>query len=119
MQQLQLPPVAEGQIYLHGRINKHGDVEHTVLIAVNDKRLPRDLQRDWAKSVGGVLYNRIDALVIYNEHRDLVKPEAYWTDDDVDWDPAYAWYQNCYYGGQYGNHESAELRGVAVSRFTI
>jgi len=118
MQQLQLPPLAEGQIYLHGRINKHGDVEHTVLVAVNDKCLPRDLQREWAKSVGGVLYNRIDALVIYNEHRDLVKPEAYWTDDDVEWDPAYAWYQNYGIGGQYHRHKSAELRAVAVSRFT-
>ncbi|MFM0243835.1 DUF1566 domain-containing protein [Paraburkholderia sediminicola] len=119
MQQIQLPPLADGQTYLHGRINKHGDVEHTVLVAVNDERLPRDLQREWAKSIGGVLYNRIDALVIYNEHLDLVKPEAYWTDDDVEWDPAFAWCQYYYYGRQIISHKSAALRAVAVSRFTI
>ncbi|AIO45727.1 hypothetical protein DM44_4829 [Burkholderia cepacia] len=116
-QQIQLPQTAEGQTYLYGRINRNGDVEHTVLIAVNDERLPHELQRDWAKSVGGVLYNRIDALVIYNEHRSLVKAATYWTDEICEWDPAYAWYQGFSYGYQDGNHKSAELRGVAVSRF--
>ncbi len=115
--QIQLPPVAEGQTYLYGRVNKSVDVEHTVLIAVNDKRLPRELQREWAKSVGGVLFNRVDALIVYNEHRNLVKPEAYWTDDDVEWDSAYAWCQYCSYGHQYYYRKSVELRGVAVSRF--
>ncbi|NDV77295.1 DUF1566 domain-containing protein [Burkholderia cenocepacia] len=116
--QIHLPPTAEGQTYLYGRINKSGDVEHTVLIAVNDERLPRELQREWAKSVGGVLFNRVDALIIYNDHRELVKPEAYWTDDDVEWDSAYAWYQHCYHGYQSITHKSVALRGVAVSRFT-
>ncbi|KVX53362.1 hypothetical protein [Burkholderia cepacia] len=116
-QQIQLPQTAEGQTYLYGRINRNGDVEHTVLIAVNDERLPHELQRDWAKSVGGVLYNRIDALVIYNENRSLVKAAAYWTDEICEWDPACAWYQ--YYGNgcQTSLRKSAELRGVAVSRF--
>ena len=116
--QIQLPPTSDGQTYLYGRINKHGDIEHSVIIAVNDERLPRELQREWAKSVGGVLFNRIEALIIYNEHRDLVKPAAYWTDDDCEWDTAYAWYQGCINGGQNYNHKSAEFRGVAVSRFT-
>lgn len=99
-QQIQLPQTAEGQTYLYGRINKNGDVEHTVLIAVNDERLPRKLQREWAKSVGGILYNRIDALVIHNEHRSLVKPAAYWTDDDCEWDSSYAWFQYYSHGYQ-------------------
>ncbi|WP_205191313.1 DUF1566 domain-containing protein [Burkholderia sp. LMG 13014] len=116
--QILVPPVAEGQTYLYGRVNKSGDVEHTVLIAVNDKRLPRELQREWAKSVGGVLFNRVDALIVYNEHRNLVKPEAYWTDDDVEWDSASAWYQFYFNGYQGNDHKRVELRGVAVSRFT-
>lgn len=114
--QIQLPPTAEGQTYLYGRINRNRDVEHTILIAVNDERLPRELQREWAKSVGGVLFNRVDALIVYNEHRALVKPEAYWTDDDVEWDSAYAWCQSYGYGHQYDDHKSVALRGVAVSR---
>lgn len=116
-QQIQLPQTAEGQTYLYGRINKNGDVEHTVLVAVNDERLPHELQRNWAKSVGGVLYNRIDALVIYNEHRSLVKEAAYWTDEICEWDPAYAWCQYFNNGNQGISRKSAELRGVAVSRF--
>ncbi|HDR9756480.1 TPA: DUF1566 domain-containing protein [Burkholderia cepacia] len=116
--QIQLPPTAEGQTYLYGRVNKNGDVEHTVLVAVNDERLPRELQREWAKSAGGVLFNRVDALIIYNEHRGLVKPEAYWTDDDVEWDSACAWYQYYLNGNQSNCHKGVALRGVAVSRFT-
>jgi len=115
--QIQIPPVDVGHTYLFGRCNKNGDVEHSVVIAVNDERLPRDLQREWAKSVGGVLFNRVEALIIYNEHRDLVKPEAYWTDDDVEWDSAYAWYQDYDLGYQDFSPKSVELRGVAVSRF--
>ncbi|SMG00365.1 hypothetical protein [Burkholderia singularis] len=118
MQQIQLPPLAEGQTYLYGRINKSGDVEHTVLIAVNDERLPRELQREWAKSVGGILFNRIDALIIYNEYRDLVKSGAYWTDDDVEWDSASAWFQTGNNGYQGTSPKSVGLRGLAVSRFT-
>ncbi|VWD12799.1 hypothetical protein BLA18628_03325 [Burkholderia aenigmatica] len=116
--QIQLPPAAEGHTYLYGHVNKNGDVEHSVVIAVNDERLPLELQREWAKSVGGVLINRIEALIIYNEHRDLVKPAGYWTDEICEWDSAYAWCQDYYNGDQYGYHKSVELRGVAVSRFT-
>ncbi|MGK2829193.1 DUF1566 domain-containing protein [Ralstonia pseudosolanacearum] len=118
MQQIQIPKLADGQTYLYGRVDKNGDVEHTVINAVNDERLPRDLQREWAKSVGGVLFNRLDSLVIYNEHRGLVKPAAYWTDDDCEWDPAYAWYQGFYFGSQDYDHKSVALRAVSVSRFT-
>ena len=117
MQQIQIPPLAEGEVYLYGRLNKNGEIEHTVLKAVNDERLPREQQREWAKSVGGVLYTRIDALIIYNDFRDLVKPEAYWTDDDVEWDPSCAWYQDSSGGGQGSDHKSVALRAVAVSRF--
>ncbi|APR39992.1 hypothetical protein [Paraburkholderia sp. SOS3] len=119
MQQIQIPPLAEGEVYLHGRVSKTGDVEHTVLVAVNDERLPRELQREWAKSVGGVLFNRFDALVIYNEHRALVKPEWYWTDDDVEWDSGYAWCQGFGTGGQTCGGKDLELRAVAVRRLSI
>ncbi|CAJ0698625.1 DUF1566 domain-containing protein [Ralstonia holmesii] len=115
--QIQLPPLAEGETYLFGRIDKNGDIEHTVVIAVNNEALTRDEQREWAKSVGGVLMNRVEAIEIYNEHRDLVEPRAYWTDEDVEWDSAYAWYQFFYYGYQGNNHKSAALRAVAVRRF--
>lgn len=118
MSQIILPPLEEGQIYLYGRVNKNGDVEHTVLRAVNDEPMPHAQQIEWAESVGGVLYNRIDALVIHNEHRSIVKPEAYWTADIVEWDSEYAWFQYYYYGSQSSLYRSSALRAVAVSRFT-
>ncbi|MGA4275625.1 DUF1566 domain-containing protein [Ralstonia nicotianae] len=117
MQQIAIPSLAKGEIYLGGRIDKNGDVEHTVIIAVNNEELSREQQREWAKSVGGTLMNRIEALIIYNEHRGLVKPDWYWTDDDVEWNPACAWCQNFGNGLQDISHESAALRAVAVRRF--
>jgi hypothetical protein len=117
MQQIQLPPLRDGEIYLGGRIDKNGEVEHSALITVSDKRLPRDEQREFGKSIGGVLMNRYEGLVIYNEHRGLVKPEVYWTDDDCEWDPSYAWYQYFDGGGQGINRKSSALRAVFVRRF--
>lgn len=116
MSQIILPPLEEGQIYLYGRVNKNGDVEHTVLKAVNNDRLPHAKQIEWAESVGGVLMNRFDALVIYNEHRSIVKAGAYWTADIVEWDPEYAWGQTYGSGYQYYRYRSSPLRAVAVSR---
>ena len=115
--QIQLPPLAEGETYLFGRVDKNGDIEHTVVIAVNNSALSREKQREWAKSIGGVLMNRIEAIEIYNSHRDLVEPDWYWTDEDVEWDTAYAWCQDFDYGGQGDYRKSAALRAVAVRRF--
>lgn len=118
MSQIILPPLEEGQIYLYGRVNKNGDVEHTILRAVNDEPMPHAQQIEWAESVGGMLYNRIDALVIHSEHRELVKPGWYWTIDVCEWDPEYAWSQYYDYGSQYYDPRSSAFRAVAVSRFT-
>ncbi|NMV36958.1 DUF1566 domain-containing protein [Ralstonia insidiosa] len=117
MQQIQIPPLAEGEIYLGGRITKTGDIEHTVIVAINDDELPLAEQREWAKSQGGVLMNRYEALIIYNEHRDLVKKDWYWTDEEVECDTAYAWCQYFLSGLQIIIHKSAALRAVAVRRF--
>jgi hypothetical protein len=116
---IQTPELAEGEIYLGGRISKIGEVEHSVVIAINDEKLSLAGQREWAKSKGGVLMNRFEALVIYNEHRDIVTPNWYWTDDECEWDSACAWYQNFDHGGQTNFHKSAALRAVAVRRLSI
>ena len=110
--------LAEGETYLGGRVLLSGSLELSVIVGVNDERLPQDGQRKWAKSLGGMLMNRYEGLVIYNEHRALVKEAAYWTDDECEWDSSCAWCQGFYYGTQGNSHKSAALRGVAVRRFT-
>jgi hypothetical protein len=110
--------LAEGEVYLGGRIHSNGTVEHSVVVGVNDERLPLADQIEWAKSLGGVLMNRFEGLVIYNEHRSLVKEASYWTGDDCEWDTSYAWFQGFNYGHQYGYLKGAALRAVAVRRFT-
>ena len=111
--------LAEGETYLGGRIHLNGSIEHSVVIGVNDERLSQDSQREWAKSLGGVLMNRFEGLVIYNEQRALVKEAAYWTDDVCEWDTSCAWCQDFLHGIQDYDHKSAALRAVAVRRLVI
>ena len=117
MQQVQIPAVAEGETYLGGRIGKCGDIEHSVVVAVNNERMSLQQQHEWAAGLGAVLMNRYEALVIYNEHRSLVEEAGYWTGDEVEWDSGCAWCQGFNSGSQYYYRKSIKLRAVAVRRF--
>ncbi len=117
MQRIQIPPLAEGEIYLCGLVDANGDVEHTLIVSVNNERAGWQQQMDWAKSIGADLTNRVEQALIRARRPDLVEEAAYWSNTTVEWDSAYAWYQLFDYGCQYGNRKSAALRAVAVRRF--
>jgi hypothetical protein len=117
MQRIQIPPLAEGEIYLCGLVDANGDVEHTVIVSVNNERASWQQQMDWAKSIGADLTNRVEQAVIRARRTDLVEEAAYWSNTTVEWDSACAWCQYFYYGNQYRSHKSAALRAVAVRRF--
>ncbi len=116
---IQTPDLAEGEIYLGGHISKTGEVVHSIVVALNDEELPLADQREWAKSKGGVLMNRFEGLLIYNEHRDIVQRDWYWTDEECEWDSASAWFQYFGLGSQSLSPKSAALRAVAVRRLSI
>jgi hypothetical protein len=117
MQQIPIPPLAEGEIYLCGLADANGDVEHTVIVAVNNERGSWQQQMNWAKTLGGDLTNRVEQALIRAKRPDLVEEAAYWSNTTVEWDSAYAWCQDFSYGFQGGSHKSAALRAVAVRRF--
>ncbi|WP_234775222.1 DUF1566 domain-containing protein [Paraburkholderia tropica] len=117
MQQIQIPPLAEGEIYLCGLVDSNGDVEHTVIIGINNDSGSWQQQMDWAKNLGGDLTNRVEQAVIRAKRPNLVEEAAYWSNTTVEWDSAYAWYQDFLNGFQDDYHESAALRAVAVRRF--
>ena len=117
MQQLLIPPLAEGEIYLCGLVDANGDVEHTVIIGINNNGDSWQKQLDWAKSLGGDVTNRIEQAVIRARRPALVDEVAYWSNTEVEWDSSYAWCQDFGNGFQYGSHKSAALRAVAVRRF--
>ncbi|WP_175777485.1 DUF1566 domain-containing protein [Burkholderia anthina] len=116
--QIQRPPLAEGEIYLFGLVDANGDIEHTVIVDVVNDRANWQKQMDTAKARDCDLANAIEYAAIRLKHPKLVdENKAYWMNETVDWDSAYARCQNFYDGSQYYHHESALLGAVVVRRF--
>lgn len=123
MQQLTLPPVAEGEVYGGSIGDLNGDVCHITVVAFNDPASHAD-QVAWAKSIGCDLPSKLEAAALFAHIKDKFEPDAYWTnetfvDPDDPEDTAFAWFQNFCYGGQDINHKYGKFRGVAVRRSFI
>ncbi|WP_343618767.1 DUF1566 domain-containing protein [Ralstonia sp.] len=122
MQQIQIPPLAEGEIYLCGLVNATGDVTHTILLPTEtEKRLSWPDAMEWAKSLNADLPTRAELVIAFEQHRSQFKEVAYWS-NTPDADPKYAgwaWYQTFGSGRQYDGHQNDELRARAVRRLTI
>jgi hypothetical protein len=121
MQQVQIPPLAEGEIYLGGFVNTTGDVTHTILLPGDSDEASWQAQMDWAKSIGGDLPTRAELVIAYEQHRDQFQKDAYWS-NTPDSDPGYsgwAWFQNFLYGYQGYYPQGYEFRARAVRRLSI
>ncbi|WP_107311320.1 DUF1566 domain-containing protein [Burkholderia metallica] len=119
--QIQLPTLAEGEIYLGGFVDTNGDVTHTILLPGENDRGTWQAQMEWAKSRGGDLPTRAELVIAYEQHRDLFEKAAYWSntpDDDPDY-AGWAWCQTFSIGSQYYGRQSNELRARAVRRLSI
>ncbi|RQZ17264.1 DUF1566 domain-containing protein [Burkholderia sp. Bp9031] len=117
--QIQLPPLAEGEIYLCGIVDSNGDVEHTVLLPGENGRASWQAQIDWAKSRGGDLPTRAELVIAYEQRRDQFEKTAYWSNTPDD-DPEYsgwAWAQGFSSGTQNDTRQRTQLRARAVRRF--
>ena len=121
MNQIQLPPLAEGEVYLGGFIDANGDVSHTILLPGDNRPATWEQQMEWAKSIGGDLLTRAELVIAYEKHRDQFKKAAYWSntpDTDPDY-PGWAWCQDFSYGYQNGHRQYYEFRARAVRRLSI
>ena len=122
MQQIQIPPLAEGEVYLCGFVDANGDVTHTILLPSEaEKRMSWPDAMEWAKSLNADLPTRAELVMAFEQHRSQFKEAAYWS-NTPDADPEYAgwaWYQHFGLGYQTTNHQGLELRARAVRRLTI
>jgi hypothetical protein len=121
MQQLQIPPLSEGEVYVGAIGDKNGDFHHVILLPGDNDDATFEAQLAWAKSIGGDLPNRIEQAMLFANFRDQFERDAYWS-NTPDTDPGYsgwAWYQ--YFGnGDQGYHRTlTELRARAVRRLSI
>jgi hypothetical protein len=118
MQKVQIPPLAEGEIYLGGFVNANGDVSHTILLPGDNDGAKWQEQMEWAKSIGGDLLTRAELVIAYELHREQFQADSYWS-NTPDTNPGYAgwaWFQDFYYGSQDGNRQDSCLRARAVRR---
>ncbi len=121
MQQIQIPPLAEGEIYLGGFVDANGDVTHTILLPGDNKAASWQAQIEWANSVGGDLPTRAELVIACEKHRDQFKKTAYWSntpDDDPDY-AGWAWCQGFDTGYQNCSGQGNEFRARAVRRLSI
>ncbi|RQY03760.1 DUF1566 domain-containing protein [Burkholderia stagnalis] len=121
MQQVQLPQLAEGEVYLCGFVDANGDVTHTILLPGDNDDASWLDQMEWAKSIGGDLLTRAELVIAYEKNRDQFKATAYWS-NTPDTDPGYsgwAWCQGFFNGYQYYYRQYYELRARAVRRLSI
>ncbi|WP_447639537.1 DUF1566 domain-containing protein [Pandoraea norimbergensis] len=115
MSQVVIPPLNEGETYLCGFVDANGDVEHTVIVAINNERAEWQEQMDWAKALGADLMTRPEQAVAYAKHKDLFEEASYWSNEDAG--DGFAWFQNFLNGLQCFTSQDYRLRAVAVRRF--
>lgn len=115
--QIQLPTLADGEIYLGGFVDKNGDVTHTILLPGDNADASWQAQMDWAKSIGGDLPTRVELAVAYAKLRDQFERDWYWSNEKEA--AGWAWGQHFTTGDQDYDHQSYELRARAVRRLSI
>ncbi|SAK53204.1 hypothetical protein AWB78_01303 [Caballeronia calidae] len=121
MQQIQLPPLVEGEIYVGVIGDKNGDFHHVILLPGDNDAATWQAQVEWAKSIGGDLPTRVEQAMLWANHRDQFQKRAYWSntsDDDPDY-AGWAWCQTFAYGDQTYDEQYSEFRARAVRRLSI
>ncbi len=119
MQQLQLPPLAEGEIYVGAIGDTAGDIYHVILLPGDNDAATWQAKMDWAKSIGGDLPTRVEQAMLWANHRDQFQKDWYWSNETHHTDSGWAWYQGFYGGYQTYGHKCHELRARAVRRLVI
>jgi hypothetical protein len=119
MQQVQLPPLAEGEIYLGGFVNATGDVTHTILLPGDVDDVSWSAAKEWAVEQGGELPTRREQSLLFANLKGEFEERAYWSTEAHESESGWAWYQDFDRGGQYCYRQTSEFRARAVRRLSI
>lgn len=119
MQQLTIPPLADGEIYIGAIGDAKGEIHHVVLLPGDNDDATWQEQLDWAKSIGGDLPNRIEQAMLWANHRDQFQKDWYWSNETHHSEDGWAWFQGFYDGFQGSGHKAFNYRARAVRRLPI
>ncbi|CAB3779240.1 hypothetical protein LMG28688_00775 [Paraburkholderia caffeinitolerans] len=117
MQRVQIPALAEGEVYVGVIGDKNGDLHHVILLPGDNDDASWQSQMDWAKSIGGDLPTRVEQAMLWANHRDQFKMDWYWSNQNDE--DGWAWCQHFTSGGQDYIDHGIELRARAVRRLSI
>lgn len=116
------PKLAKGEIDVGFTLHE-GKPARLILLPESAQNITWDDAKAWAKKLGAELPTRVDALLLWERHKDLgLKFETdrpYWTSEQYAGDASYAWYQWFGYGGQGTWLKSYKRRACAVRRVLV
>lgn len=118
-QQIKLPKLNEGEIYVGAIGDQHGNVYHLILLPGDNDDASWSEQLEWAKNIGGDLPNKIELAMLWNTCRGLFQKDVYWSNQEHEIDSSCAWNQYFGGGGQYTYTKGIGLRARAVKRVKI
>ena len=119
MKSITKPELNEGELYAGAIINPDGTGHHIILLTGDKDDGNWDDAMQWAKSLGGDLPNRVESALLFNQSKDQLKPEWYWTNEQHASSSSGAWSQNFTNGYQDYYYKDTELRARAVRRLVI
>ena len=119
MQQLQIPPLSDGEIYVGCIGDAAGNLHHIILLPGDNDDAMHETQLEWAKSIGGDLPTRIEQAMLWANHRDQFQKDWYWSNEMHHSESGWAWFQIFLYGDQRNGLRRLELRARAVRRLPI
>ena len=116
---INLPELADGEIYVGCIGDALGNLHHVILLPGDNDDDTHEAQLEWAKSIGGDLPSRIEQAMLLANHRDQFKKDWYWSNEINHAESGWAWYQYFLYGNQNTSNRGTELRARAVRRVPI
>ena len=116
---INLPELAEGEIYVGCIGDALGNLHHVILLPGDNDDATHEAQLEWAKSIGGDLPSRIEQAMLFANHRDQFKNDWYWSNEIHHAESGWAWGQFFSLGHQTSNHKLNEFRARAVRRVPI
>ena len=116
---LNLPELAEGEIYVGTIGDALGNLHHVILLPGDNDDATHESQLEWAKSIGGDLPTRIEQAMLWANHRGQFKKDWYWSNEINHAEFGWAWNQYFGDGDQLSYLRSSAFRARAVRRVPI
>ena len=112
--------LAPGERYAGLVLSTDGEpAHHLILLPGEAEEVTWEQAKEWATKQSGDLPTRQEQALLYANLKSQFKPQWYWSGQAHETESAWAWCQYFYYGYQYDDYQSLELRARAVRRLPI